>query len=542
MKKIVIHAPIATDATSFYRAFGPFNKLQDVEIINGSNEGFEYNWHTLQNIDIVFAQRPSTHFCLNIIRVAKNCNKPVWIDYDDDYIKIPATNPRHDLYQAVSRQAQIRECMRLADVITVSTPAIKKSILEDVETDAEIIVVPNACDWSLFQKSDAPRSKTILWRGGDTHAKDAELYQDAIKACFDKYPEYQWFFYGHKFDWMIEHSIKTKSHKRVNFYEFEDLMTYFKNLMQIRPEILIVPLEDNVFNRSKSNISWIEGTLAGATVMASSLPEFVGRDGCALFDDQEDFVTTFDTLVTNQELSLSLREKSLKNIPDLDEANSLREEIIDRLTQKKFFPKVINNVVPWDDKRFFEYCLLQGHIQENPAYTKGHHNVADWLINKLDPETMIEFGCGPGGMLERFLTCNVESIGLELNDYFIDYFQNRNPVFHDRIIKCNFAVDNLDDLNIDETDLGVSIEVFEHIDKPEEWWDSFIQKLSKNIRFFYFTSTPNRNTLEFDLQWGHCNIRQEAAWIDLFKRNGWRLIDRPKQICSWDLLFQSVNK
>lgn len=545
--KILLHCPIASDATSFYRGFGPFNELAkkaDVEIINGSNS-FEVNWHTLQNIDLVFLQRPSSPICVQIMKLCKQYKKPTWIDYDDDYIRIPETNPRHDMYTNTTRQVHIRECVAMADLITVSTEAIKNSLTKELNPEAEIHVIPNACDYNLFHPAAAPNNtKTVLWRGGDTHASDVEFYKDAILKCFDAFPDYKWVFYGHKFKWLIEHALAKGdgSHKRISTYDFLGVLEYFTNLMQTRPEIMIVPLESNDFNRAKSNISWIEGTMAGATIMAKALPEFVNSHGCAVFDTHEEFIETFSTLVKSRKIREELYQESIANIPDLKDANKKRLELASSLVfhnaSNKFSPVVVEEK-QWESRRFFEYILLNGYIQDNENYQKGHHNVADWLNEKLKPESMIEFGCGPGPILERFLMNNVESIGLEINDYLIDYFQTRNPVFADRIVKCDFAVKNLDDLVIDKTDLGISIEVFEHIDMSEKWWNDFIAKLAANIKYFYFSSTPNCASVKFDQQWGHINLRQTEAWIDLFTRNGWKLMENPNKVCAWDLLFES---
>lgn len=547
MTNILVHAPIPYDGTSFYRSFGPFSHLQktqdNINIINASAQGFEFTWHTLMNVDVVFLQRPSTSDMLEIIKIAKRLKKPVWIDYDDDYIKIPKTNPRQDLYANNVRQSQIRECMRLADVITVSTDAIGKSIEEEIGKSEKIIRVRNAFDPFLFENGikTIPPKKVVLWRGGDTHVKDVELYKIPILHCFEAFPEYTWVFYGHKFDWMIEYAIKRGCPQRIVTYDFTDLIQYMNNIMQINPEIMIVPLEDNDFNRAKSNISWIEGTLAGAAVMASDLDEFK-MPGCLNFSNEGQFIEVFTDLATVPDKARQAVFLSRKTIPSLANINHTRYEIAVNLKDKyeKRFPIHVDEK-PWGDKRFFEYAIINGHTQENVHYAKGHHDVADWLMQKLDPDTMIEFGCGPGPMLERFLTNNVHSIGLEINDYFIDYFQTRNPVFADRILKVNFAMKNLKKLKIDKTDLAISIEVFEHIDMPESWWDEFISLLAQRIKYFYFSSTPDRASVKFDMQWGHVNVRQTEAWIDLFERNGWKLMDKPHKICPWDLLFESTK-
>lgn len=305
---------------------------------------------------------------------------------------------------------------------------------------------------------------------------------------------------------------------------------------------MIVPLEDNSFNRAKSNIALIEGTLAGATVMATNLPEF-SDSWCHTFRTNADFELVFNKLAKNDgDTSGNIAKLALGSIPSLDIVNCFRYSIAHNLVSlaQKLKPVTLE-AKPWDDKRFFEYGLINGYTQENPGYTQGHHAVADWLIETLKPESMIEFGSGPGAMLERFLTSNVVSLGLEINDYSIDYFRTRNPVFADFVKKVDFAVDDLGELQFDKTDLGISIEVFEHIDKPEKWWDDFISLLSKSFKHFYFTSTPNRASVQFDKQLGHYNVRQKEAWIDLFERNGWKYTGNPMKICSWDMLFTSVN-
>jgi hypothetical protein len=62
--------------------------------------------------------------------IAKDCGVPIWIDYDDDYLNIPETNPRHELYAFPHRVECIRRAMEWADIISVSTIAIRESIIE----------------------------------------------------------------------------------------------------------------------------------------------------------------------------------------------------------------------------------------------------------------------------------------------------------------------------------------------------------------------------------------------------------------------------
>jgi hypothetical protein len=42
----------------------------------------------------------------------------------------------------------------------------------------------------------------------------------------------------------------------------------------LKPNYLVVPLENTIFNRCKSGIAWFEATRAGAVCLATLLPEF----------------------------------------------------------------------------------------------------------------------------------------------------------------------------------------------------------------------------------------------------------------------------
>ena len=55
-----------------------------------------------------------------------------------------------------------------------------------------------------------------------------------------------------------------------------DIFAYFQRLIQLKPHFVVFPLEDNTFNKCKSNIAAIEATVAGAVCIAPEyMPEFL---------------------------------------------------------------------------------------------------------------------------------------------------------------------------------------------------------------------------------------------------------------------------
>jgi hypothetical protein len=346
MIKILMVHPLRNDATCFYRALGPLLHMQKkgmIELIDGSVSNFEYSWANIMKCDILFFQRPVGKDHLEIMRMAKRLMKPVWIDFDDDYLSIPESNPRHEIYHIEGRQYLVADCIREADVVSVSTKAIADSYSQ---FNKNIVVIPNAYDETLFEppvKRNA--EKVILFRAGDTYMQNLDFNKEAILKCFFEYPEYTWVFMGKSIPlWLTENP--DVPNERLKLYDFYDIMVYFERLMEINPEIMIVPFEDNQFNRSRSNNAWIEGTLAGAIVVATDLPEF--QQPGVITAPIGNFKTGFDFAVNcNKDAFFEL---SKENIPSLDTVNKQRFSLVCglmNLSFRKITPRKIITPLPF---------------------------------------------------------------------------------------------------------------------------------------------------------------------------------------------------
>lgn len=549
--KILVICPIKADATSFYRGYGPLSHLakdEHVELIDGTLPNFEISWDVVAQADVVFIQRPSRLMDVKLIEIAKYNNIPVWIDYDDDYFGIPETNPRYGLYADPHRRACIKACIDGATIITVSTPAVRDSIIRNTgKNGLAIHIIPNAIDETIFN-TEVPavedlkgQRNIILWRGGDTHGHDIDPYTDIMVELYNQYPDYKWAFMG----FPPEKLMKQIDTSRILLYKWTDMMQYMDFLFELRPKITIVPWADLPFNKSKSNCSWIESTLAGAVTI---FPEFSSEhvDGmvgyqhpgefdaklCALMDDllaipSTDFVLqSFETL----------KKYTLKKV------NALRLDLLIRMTYGSRDKLGFRNrkytipVQKFSDQQVFDYANLHHYIQEDENYMKGHHDVADWLIETFKPIRIVEIGCGPGAMLERFLDRKVPQVnGFDLNPVFQEYFVTRNPHYEDNYHVADITTAILDGV----FDLCVSIEVFEHI--PQDKIEPLLSMLADHFKVFYFSSTPFRESIRFDEQWGHISVHTHEKWIEIFERNGWKYVSNPQKITKHDHLFKSTR-
>lgn len=545
--KVVIYCPIKQDATSFYRGFGPWRRLANlynVQLIDLTMDGQTVSWDLMIGADVLFIQRPSAEIDNKIIEIAKECNLKIWIDYDDDYLNIPKTNPRYSLYGDPHRVEQIRRAILNADLISVSTSAISESIHKRFGADVtgRYVILPNAIDDELFDITTPTHEElgtrdVIMWRGGDTHDSDLLPYMEAIIEMYNKYPKYTWAFVGHvPFEF-----LKLVDNSRIVLYPWEDVMIYFDRLMELKPFLTIVPWEENVFNASKSNCSWLEATMAGSAVLFPiDHSEFshgmIGYKGVESFKEMLDLTLSVGALKANVINSFDV----IRETYSLKVVNRFRYELLHELVEGKpkfgfRNPKYTKPVREYTSEEFFKYTFEKRYNQDNENYRNGHWKAADVLLERFAPESILEIGCGPGPMLERFLDMNVPQVlGFDINPHFKDYFVDRRPHYKDFFKLQDFSEVVLDGV----FDLGISIEVMEHM--PAAYVDDLILKLARHFKHFYFSSTPYKSSKIFDQQWGHVNVRTTDRWIKTFEERGWIYLENPKLICNWDLLFESV--
>lgn len=518
--KVLVVPSDPTLATSWYRATGPFSRLP-IEIVKAD----KFSWETLAGIDVLFIQRPATPTEINIIAEAKKYNVPILLDYDDDPTSLDPSNPVYDIWKHDDKQACVKEALKLADIVMVSTPHLK-GVLQDLVPTADIRVVPNAQDDKLFsfEPYHGERNKIMVLRGGSSHSKDWGQWKEGILEILNRYPDWKLAVMGYHPEW-----LKEISDSQLQLHQFSNIPSYFTDLMKLRPMIGLAPLVDNKFNRSKSNIAAQEFTMAGAAVIASPLPEFK-IPGVTLTDDPYYW---FSTVVAQAQI---LYERALEYIPRLSDVNEIRMDILEELTNRRSLYSPNHSIKPpATDQEFHDHCLAYGHTQDYPAFSKAQGNLVEWLIKTVEPRTALELGAGSGGTLIEFLNRGVMAYGVEINPVAVEYFKDHHPMYANQMFLADITKE---DIGADtKGDLVYSIEVFEHIDMPEEWWGEFLRDLSTKFKHFYFSSTPYYTNEETDKWWGHRNIRKTSSWIKLFEDNGWKLVSNPKALTEWDLLF-----
>lgn len=275
MINVLVRIPTPYSAVSFYRSTGPFQHLRSIMNITFS-EPLSYNWTSLGYADVVFLERPHTDNDLALVKLAKNLKRPVIVDYDDDLFSVPDWNPSFSQYGLKAKE-NIKEILSLADAVTVTTEKLADVLNSYRGLRKPCDIIPNAFPNHLITfktPQKPPRQKIITWRGSSTHLKDLRIAYDGLRTFFERNPDWRIVFMGEPPYEAIERIGKYGS----VIHSLEPIQ-YLNTLYSLAPAIHIVPLVDNEFNRSKSNIAYLEATFAGAAVLAPDWMEWQ-QPGC----------------------------------------------------------------------------------------------------------------------------------------------------------------------------------------------------------------------------------------------------------------------
>ena len=275
--KLAIISKGETNAVWYYRIL-PWlylgRQISDIhtQVVNPQNlNAFE---SVIPGFDVLIIQRPSSTRDYQAMLLAKQYNVKVLADYDDLLFQVPNVNIAAQHFGKDEVQETILNCYKLADHVTVSTDPLADYMEQAFGKRPQVIKnAHNDICMPIFQPAmNEPKNgiSTVLWRGSNTHLGDLMKYREA----FQDFANIDFHFWGAAPDLALGRDYG--GYLDVwNYKPWQPGMPdYFKNGKSLKPNFIVVPLEDNPFNRAKSFIGWLEGTYFGAVCIASKLPEF----------------------------------------------------------------------------------------------------------------------------------------------------------------------------------------------------------------------------------------------------------------------------
>lgn len=329
MVKVLALCPVPNDGTSWYRGIGPLSRMKrngDIDFME-AGEGHEIDWDTLLHFDVLFLQRPFNSFHKQTAIDAITMGLKIWVDFDDLLINIPVENPVHKLYIDSKAEDNIRKILSSPDILVTCSTSYLASQYQPM-CASKIEVINNALDFDLLGKCSPYKGSgsTVTWRGGDSHMRDMLEYKTEIADVMRGNMDTVYEFMGYN-PWFITEGSSNALHS-----EGVRLMSYFQSLQGRIRKAFYVCLSDSHFNRSKSNIAWLEATWAGAATIAPNWEEW-NKPGVITYSNKYEFKNSLDYISKNDFLYLSWEQSRnyIEQNCSLIKANEKRIKLLKNL-------------------------------------------------------------------------------------------------------------------------------------------------------------------------------------------------------------------
>jgi glycosyltransferase involved in cell wall biosynthesis len=292
--------------------------------------------------DLIVFGRVSTPEALQTMGVVREfARKPVVVELDDNWATVDSKNLAYqDWYPGSLAYRCANAQMNDADFLQVSTFPLKRAMA--YKYGKRCWISPNLIDFEKMDNAYQEARKVrkhhdqirIGWAGSATHYGDFITFLDTMKIIADKYPKVTFVFRGMKADFFSEQKDgycfkKDKIQvikgcpidlSRIEYHDGGEFWTWPKMLAEMDLDIVVVPLADNAFNKSKSNCRYLEfSSLRVPGVYADLLPYngtvHDGVDGY-LASTTEDWVRHLSALVESEELRQEIALKAYKNVEE----------------------------------------------------------------------------------------------------------------------------------------------------------------------------------------------------------------------------------
>ena len=308
----------AGEPMAYIRLIAPFRVL-GLHLINGFQESG--NIEVVSQGDVVIFQREfPMRFDLyqRVVEAAREKRKPIVLEVDDLLFFLPETHPdRQKHYYAFALPPMLQALLE-ADAVIVPTLKMRE-ILEPYND--RIFVIPNYLDdtiWSLKPPvaQDLSSSPLVIgFMGTDSHRPDLEFIAPVLLSVLNRYSQQIRLRF-----WGVQPPVQLRAHPQVewipcDYRSYEDFAAFFQTQSA---DIFIAPLVDNLFNRCKSPLKFLEYSALGSPGVFSRLEPYTnivqsGQNGLLAYSLNE-WEESIIRLIENQELRVHLAASAQQTV------------------------------------------------------------------------------------------------------------------------------------------------------------------------------------------------------------------------------------
>ncbi len=319
-------------ACGIYRITQPLTFLNEIDGYDTALGGVDCHdsdlFELLQEADIVFMPRACSEKMLSLIINLKNHKsvpKKIIIDHDDNMFNLNPLSPHYmdmgvedvtvrvdgkdvqiwkdgtcefDIDRNKKKTEFAKECLRQADALTTTTQELADFYSE---YNSNTYVLPNLLNFDHWipKKFVNDGFTRLTWHGGSSHYHDLVEVAPLIKNLLKKHKKLKLEICGQEFKGLFR-DVKQGQH-----FHHHWVHTYAHPYKQalIDSDVAIIPLRDDLFNRCKSAIKWIEYSALKVPCVMKNIPPYsnVVEHGVTgmLYNTLEEAETFLEYLITH---------------------------------------------------------------------------------------------------------------------------------------------------------------------------------------------------------------------------------------------------
>ena len=334
----------------YYRCMGPnflLNLYQKAVVTETTAMILDPRYY--QTIEAVKLQRQATPSQREFVKLLKEISnqKPLKLIYEvDDVVfadHIPLYNRNRDAFTSPEIQKSIREILEMMDEVTVTTDYFRDFFISQTG-HKNVTTVPNyLMKWwfdryynlsDLVKKYDKNKKKPIIAifaSGTHVDILNRTGYKDDFEFIIDDViktrTEFQWHFYG-------SYPIKAKQYidkGEIKFFKWSHLPDFAQTMANSGAQLTFACLQDNEFNRCKSNIKLIESGALGIPCICPNLVTYKESPLKYTHNNGKEFIDCIKTALKNQS-TYAEHCKTARSIADKywldDESNLMKHHEI----------------------------------------------------------------------------------------------------------------------------------------------------------------------------------------------------------------------
>ena len=256
---------------------------------------------------------------LPVIRYRKTHGKLTVYELCDDLEALPPTSPMRAFYSQSSNLLLIKRLAYYCDALQFSSPELKRKY---GYLNQRCCVFPNQILITPPERTQKPDAAvTVGWGGSIGHLHDMAKISDRLAHWIMSRDDVRLYLMCADPIWELFEALPVDRKKRFATGSLDDYYGFVSRL-----DIGIAPLEDTPFNRSRSDVKFLEYAAHGVVPVVQATGPYLlsakqGRTGF-LFNTPEELIATLDHLVSDAparvSVSASAREYVLRERHYLD--------------------------------------------------------------------------------------------------------------------------------------------------------------------------------------------------------------------------------